>query len=77
MRYLHSIKETCHLLNIGRTKLYELVNQHELEIVKIGSKSLITASSLNALVARLTEAKGGNPDANAIDAQKSRGHVSA
>jgi excisionase family DNA binding protein len=73
MRYLHSIQETCHLLNIGRTKLYALVNQRELELVKIGSKSLITASSLNALVARLTKAKRGNPDTNAIGAQKSRG----
>jgi excisionase family DNA binding protein len=77
MQLLLPIKQAASDLGVGRTKLYELVNQHELELVKIGSKSLITASSLNALVARLTEAKGGNPDANAIDAQKSRGQVSA
>jgi excisionase family DNA binding protein len=73
MRYLHSIQETCHLLNIGRTKLYVLVNQHELELVKIGSKSLITASSLNALVARLIDAKRGDSGANANGAPVSRG----
>jgi len=54
MRYLHSIQETCHLLNIGRTKLYELVAKEKLKLVKIGTKSLITDESARALVAEIS-----------------------
>jgi excisionase family DNA binding protein len=73
MQLLLSIKEAARGLGVGRTKLYELVNQRELALVKIGTKSLITVSSLEALVAKLIKAKRGNSDANAIGAQKSRG----
>lgn len=55
MQLLLPIKQAANELGVGRTKLYELVNQHELELVKIGSKSLITAASLNAFVAKLIE----------------------
>jgi excisionase family DNA binding protein len=54
MRYLHSIQETCYLLNIGRTKLYELVAEEKLKLVKIGTKSLITDESARALVAKIS-----------------------
>lgn len=73
MQLLFQIKQAASEIGVGKTKLYQLVNQHELELVKIGSKSLITGSSLRALVARLTEAKRGIPDANANGAQKSGG----
>jgi excisionase family DNA binding protein len=43
-------------LNLGRTKLYELVHEGKLELVKIGRKSLITEASINALIASLLEA---------------------
>jgi excisionase family DNA binding protein len=54
MRYLHSIQEACYLLNIGRTKLYELVAKEKLKLVKIGAKSLITDESARALVAEIS-----------------------
>lgn len=77
MQLLLSIEDAAKGLGIGRTKLYQLVQQREIELVKIGSKSLITTSSLEALVSKLSEATRRNPDANAIDTQKSRGQVSA
>lgn len=56
MQLLLPVKQAASDLGVGKTKLYELINQRELELVKIGSKSLITVSSLNAFVARLAEA---------------------
>ena len=54
MRYLHSIPEAGYILNVGRTKIYELVGQKKLKLVKIGTKSLITDESARALVAELS-----------------------
>lgn len=36
--------------NVSRNTIYRAVNRKELELVKIGSRSLITARSLNALL---------------------------
>lgn len=44
---------------IGRTKLYELVNGGELTKVNIGSRSFITADSLEAYLERLVEGSQG------------------
>lgn len=41
--------------NIGRTKLYELVGAGDLELVKLGRKSVITGRSLRRFKARLLE----------------------
>lgn len=41
--------------NIGRTKLYELVSAGDLELVKLGRKSLITGRSIARFKARLIE----------------------
>jgi hypothetical protein len=43
--------------DIGNTKLWELVNEGELQQVNIGRRSFITAESLHAYVARL---RGGD-----------------
>jgi excisionase family DNA binding protein len=55
MRLLNSISQTMERLSVGRTKLYELVNEGRLELVKIGRKSLITEESINSLIAFLLE----------------------
>lgn len=39
--------------NIGRTKLYEMVASGKLELVKLGSKSLITGRSMRKLKSEL------------------------
>lgn len=40
------------LTGIGRSRLYELIASGDLEIVKIGSMTLIPVSSLRALIGR-------------------------
>ena len=40
------------MTGIGRSKLYELIAAGEIEIVKIGSVTLIPVASLQALIAR-------------------------
>jgi len=44
------IPEACRLTGIGRSKLYELIVAGEIEIVKIGSITLIPMSSLERLI---------------------------
>lgn len=51
---LRTIPETCFRLGIGRTKVYELIRGADLQLVKIGSKSLITEQSIEALVAKIS-----------------------
>jgi excisionase family DNA binding protein len=50
---LVSITESCRLLGVGRTKLYELIASGELRIRKIGRKSLISMSDLERWAERL------------------------
>jgi excisionase family DNA binding protein len=49
----YSVKETLDLLSIGRTKFYELVDQGDLQIHKLGTKSLVYVTDIVALLARL------------------------
>lgn len=42
----------CAALNVGTTKLYELLNANELEAFSIGRARRITVASLEAYVAR-------------------------
>lgn len=45
-----TIAEACHAVGIGRSKLYELIGQGRLETRKIGSRTLVLADSLRALL---------------------------
>lgn len=45
-----SINEACKTINIGRTKLYELINSGTIKTIKIGRKTLVVYSSLENLV---------------------------
>jgi len=40
------------MTGIGRSKIYELIQQGEIEVVKIGSATLIPVASLQGLLAR-------------------------
>lgn len=40
------------MLGIGKTKLYELIAQREIEILKLGSATLIVVDSLHAFIER-------------------------
>ncbi|MEG8221338.1 helix-turn-helix domain-containing protein [Sphingomonas sp. HH69] len=43
------IKEACRITGIGRSKLYELIAEGKIDIVKIGAMTLIPVDSLRAL----------------------------
>ena len=45
-----TIAEACYAVGIGRSKLYELIGEGRIEVVKIGSRTLIPAESLRALL---------------------------
>ena len=50
---LLSIKETQSALGLGRTTVNLLIKRRALEAVKVGSRTLITRTSLQALIASL------------------------
>jgi len=52
------VNTTAANLGLGRTKIYQLIADGELNLVKVGKKSLITVASIEALVARLSERAG-------------------
>ena len=45
-----TIAEACHAVGIGRSKLYELIGEGRVETRKIGSRTVIPAWSLHALI---------------------------
>ena len=47
--FLLPIPETCEVLGVGRSKVYELINAGLLEKVKIGRRSLVRVASIRAL----------------------------
>lgn len=55
---LSSIPDACKALNVGRSKLYDLMEQGRLETVRIGRRRLIRVASIRAL------ANGEAVDAN-------------
>lgn len=49
VRVDHAIR----MLGIGKTKLYELIGAGELEMIRIGRRTLIVQASIDSLVERL------------------------
>lgn len=54
---LVKIPEACRILNVGRSKFYELREAGEVEVVKVGGCALVPRDSLVALVTRLRQSK--------------------
>lgn len=46
-----SVKEACRLLSLGRTRVYELINEGLLDSTKVGSRRLVLSASLHRLLA--------------------------
>ena len=46
-----SVNEAAAILGLGRTKIYSLIGDGCLSIVKIGRRTLVTTESIRALVA--------------------------
>lgn len=54
----YTISAFCQALGIGKTKAYELINCCEVDALRIGGRTLITATSVQALLDRaLTQEK--------------------
>ena len=46
---LVTIDEALRLIGVGRTKLYELINEERLDVVKIGRRTMVRFESLKRL----------------------------
>jgi excisionase family DNA binding protein len=46
------IPEACRMTGIGRSKLYELIAEGEIHIVKVGTITLVPVRSLRSFLAR-------------------------
>jgi excisionase family DNA binding protein len=46
------VREACRLSGIGRSKLYELIAAGEIEIIKIGTITLVPVASLRSFLER-------------------------
>ena len=44
------IPKAVELLGISRTKLYELINAREIDVIKVGSSTLVVVASLHRFV---------------------------
>ncbi|MEO9623779.1 MAG: helix-turn-helix domain-containing protein [Qipengyuania citrea] len=49
------VPEACRYLGIGRSTLYVLISKSEVEIIKLGSSTLVLTESLKGLVERKRE----------------------
>ncbi|WP_417618123.1 helix-turn-helix domain-containing protein [Parasphingorhabdus sp.] len=47
---LVSIAVSCQLLSLGRTTIYRLISQGQLETVKIGRRTLVKMESIKFLI---------------------------
>lgn len=50
MNKLISIHQTCQILGLGRTKVYELIKFRKLETCHIGRRHLVKADSVERLM---------------------------
>ena len=55
-KMMYRVPEAAEITGIGRSKLYELMSEGEIESVKCGGLRLIPADALDAFVARLRQA---------------------
>jgi excisionase family DNA binding protein len=53
-RLLHPVSEAAQILGVGRTTLYGLFKAGEIKSVRIGTRTVVPHSELEAYVERLT-----------------------
>jgi excisionase family DNA binding protein len=58
---LVKIEAACKHLDVGRSKLYELIREGQLDAVKIGKSARVTTASLKRFVGSLPRSAGGSP----------------
>ena len=59
------VPEACRYLGIGRSTLYVLIGKREIEIIKLGSSTLVLTASLRSLVERQRK-NSDEPTAEAV-----------
>jgi excisionase family DNA binding protein len=52
-KVFYTRKEAGEILRCGKTKTFELIRQNKLEKVKQGARTLVTKSSVDALIAKM------------------------
>jgi len=55
---LVDIREACELLSIGRTTVYRLIQSGDLEVKKVGRRTLVLYASIERFVATGSEEEG-------------------
>ena len=55
MNLLNRIPDACDALGVSRATLYRLIDAGEIEVVHIGSRTLVPTDALEAFVQRLRE----------------------
>ncbi|MBT0668934.1 helix-turn-helix domain-containing protein [Novosphingobium profundi] len=54
------IPEACRLTGIGRSKLYELIAEGRIEVVKVGTMTLVPYASLKDLIDQARRSENGH-----------------
>ena len=49
------VKDGHHIIGVGRSKFYQLINRGEIPVIKLGRRTLVPVSALRAFVARKME----------------------
>lgn len=55
------VPEACRLTGIGRSKLYELIATGEIEIVKVGTITLVPVAALTAFIKQRRTGSSAQP----------------
>ncbi len=49
------IPDACRMIGIGRSKMYELIQEGRIETLKLGTSTLVVVESLTALIAGIRQ----------------------
>ena len=56
-KYSYSISEACHVLCVGRTKLYSEISKGRLKAKKFGNRTIITSEAIQEWLSSLPSYK--------------------
>lgn len=51
------IREACRMTGIGRSKFYELIQEGEIDVIKVGGMTLVPVAGLEAFLASHSQPK--------------------
>ena len=54
MPVLITIPDLCSILKVGRSTAFKLIRERQIEICKVGHRTLVLSASVEALIARNT-----------------------